>query len=219
VRAVLLEESCWFPDPGALADDDKEGLIAIGGDLSVASLLLAYRSGIFPWSVNPITWWSPNPRGIFELNQLRISRSLARTIRKHPFEITYNQEFRQVIEGCANQERPGSWISPEFVDAYCRLHVEGHAHSVECWKDSQLAGGIYGVAVGGFFAGESMFTRISNSSKIALYYLFMRLLEREFKLFDIQMLTPVTASLGAVEVSRTEYLERLAIAVSHKVHF
>jgi leucyl/phenylalanyl-tRNA---protein transferase len=201
-----------FPDP-RLAD--AKGLVAIGGDLSVERLLAAYRNGIFPWTDNPVTWWSPDPRAIFELEQIHVPKSLKKVIRQGVFGVTFDRAFRQVMEGCAApaQGRRSTWITPEFVRAYTRLHEAGHAHSVECWSEGKLAGGIYGVALGGFFAGESMFHHASNASKVALVHLLRRLRERSFDLFDIQMLTPATRQLGAVEISRSDYLRRLNKAV------
>ncbi|HTL18611.1 MAG TPA: leucyl/phenylalanyl-tRNA--protein transferase [Patescibacteria group bacterium] len=214
----ILDSGLWFPDP---QNASPEGLVAIGGDLSVNRLLLAYGRGIFPWTVSPLTWWSPDPRGIFDLNSFHVSRSLGRTVRKGAFQITRNQAFRDVIEGCARPgpERPTTWISPQFIDAYTELHLQGYAHSVECWRAGQLAGGIYGVAIGGLFAGESMFHRVSDASKIALYYLVEHLKERQFGLFDIQMVTPITAKLGAMSISRTVYLEKLAAALEMHCSF
>lgn len=200
-----------FPDP-RVADD--EGLVAVGGDLSVPRLLLAYRSGIFPWTVNPVSWWSPNPRAIFELEHFHTPRSLAKVLRRTPFNVTCNRAFRRVMEACAapGPGRRGTWITPEFIEAYTGLHQAGHAHSLECWLSGELVGGIYGVTAGGLFAGESMFHRVSNASKVALYHLVARLRERRFTLFDIQMITPATRQLGAIEISRDEYLDRLATA-------
>ena len=207
-----------FPDPRSA---DRDGLLALGGDLSVPRLLLAYRSGIFPWTVDPITWWSPDPRGIFELGQFHVPRSLARVLRRQPFEITVDKAFREVMAGCAQPApgRRGTWITPEFVEAYVALHRQDHAHSVECWQAGKLAGGVYGVACGGLFAGESMFHRVSDASKIALHHLVARLRERGFALFDIQMVTPITRQLGAVEIPRTEYLQRLTAAVQLQCAF
>ena len=208
----MLDHRLGFPDPRT-ADDD--GLVAIGGDLSVPRLQLAYRSGIFPWTVNPITWWSPDPRGIFELAQFHVPRSLSKFIRKLPFEITRDRAFRQVMEACA-VPAPGrrqTWITPEFIEAYTHLHELGEAHSIECWHGSELVGGIYGVSLGGLFAGESMFHRATNASKVALCHLVEHLRTRDFVLFDIQMITPATRQLGAVEISRDEYLRRLHRAV------
>lgn len=208
---VILGPRLSFPDP---SQADSDGLVALGGDLSVERLRLAYRSGIFPWTVNPISWWSPDPRGVFELDQLHVPRSLAKIIRKQPLEITHDRAFRQVMQACAAPApgRTGIWITPEFIGAYTRLHEQGDAHSVECWRGDELVGGIYGVSLGGFFAGESMFHRATNASKVALYHLVGRLRERGFALFDIQMVTPATRQLGAVEISRDEYLRRLAVA-------
>lgn len=166
----LLTRQLWFPDPRTAQRGELDGLVAIGGDLSIDRLLLAYRSGIFPWSADPFTWWSPNPRAIFEPGSFRVSKSLAKFLRKNPFILTHNKAFKQVIEACgkATPTRGETWISHEFVDAYTALHQAGHAHSVECWLGDELVGGIYGVQVGGFFAGESMFHRADNASKVAL---------------------------------------------------
>jgi leucyl/phenylalanyl-tRNA--protein transferase len=208
----ILDKKLAFPDP-CLAG--RDGLVAVGGDLSVPRLLLAYRSGIFPWTVNPITWWSPDPRAIFEWDRVHVPRRLAGILREKRFRLTADRAFRRVIEGCA-APAPGrheTWISPEFIEAYTRLHEQGHAHSVECWLGEELAGGIYGVASGGFFAGESMYHRANNASKVALCHLIERLRARGFALFDIQMLTPVTRQLGGVMIPRKEYLGRLAQAL------
>ncbi len=202
-----------FPDPTAAA---RDGLVAIGGDFSVARLLLAYRSGIFPWTIRPITWWSPDPRAIFELARFHVPRSLAKIIRRQPFEITRDRAFPEVMEGCAQSPRGGeaTWVTPEFIAAYTRLHELGHAHSVECWQDGGLVGGIYGVSQGGFFAGESMFHRTDDASKVALCQLVEHLRTRGFALFDIQMVTPATQPFHPVEIPRAEYLKRLRAAVS-----
>lgn len=216
----MLDNRLWFPDArGAARRGPHAGLVAVGGDLSVPRLLLAYRSGLFPWTADPVTWWSPDPRGIFELEGFHIPRSLARTLRKAPFTVTFDQAFRETITACAQARRPGGWISPEFIDAYTALHEAGHAHSVECWQDGNLVGGVYGVAVGGLFAGESMFHRVNDASKVALCHLVSRLRERGFTLFDTQMVTAVTRQLGAIEVSRTDYLARLGEALKREVKF
>ena len=219
---AILTSALWFPDPHrAPRSGVRNGLAAMGGDLSVPRLLLAYRSGLFPWTDDPITWWSPDPRAIFDLDKFHVPRSLRRTLRQGLFRVTFDQAFRQVMEGCAALApgRRSIWISPAFLEAYTQLHQAGHAHSVECWQGGELAGGIYGVAVGGLFAGESMFHRVSNASKVALCALVAHLRERGFTLFDIQMLTPVTAQLGAVAVSREIYLQRLAGAVAQPCAF
>jgi leucyl/phenylalanyl-tRNA---protein transferase len=215
---VLLDQRLRFPN---VRTADAEGLVAVGGDLSVPRLLLAYRSGIFPWTINPITWWSPDPRAIFELDRFHVSHSLAKVIRKQVFSITLDRAFEQVMTACAApaRRRRTTWISPDFIAAYTDLHRQGHAHSLECWQDEQLVGGIYGVSIGAFFAGESMFHRESNASKVALFHLIEHLRRQGFELFDIQMLTPITAQLGAVTLPRQEYLERLARAVEKPCSF
>lgn len=209
----LLGAAPVFP-PAANAM--KEGLLAIGGDLSVERLLAAYRAGIFPWSADPITWWSPDPRAIIELDRVHVGRTLARVLRQGAFTVTEDRCFRRVIEACASVPRAGdaTWITPEIVEAYVRLHEAGWAHSLEVWQGDQLAGGIYGVAIGRFFAGESMFHHVSNASKVALVELLGRLRARGFRLFDTQMLTETTRSVGGVEVPRSEYLERLRRALA-----
>jgi leucyl/phenylalanyl-tRNA--protein transferase len=215
---ILLNKNTAFPDP-ALAD--AEGLVAIGGDLGTDRLLAAYRQGIFPWTANPITWWSPDPRAIFELDGFHVPQSLARVIRQGRFEVTIDQSFRAVMEGCAAPApgRGGAWITEEFIEAYTRLHRLGHGHSVECRLKGELVGGIYGMTVGGLFAGESMFHRVSDASKVALHHLVRHLRERGFALFDIQMVTPATKPLGAIEIPRREYLQRLSAAVKMKCSF
>jgi len=212
----ILDARLQFPDP---RQADGNGLVAVGGDLSVERLRLAYRSGLFPWTVKPISWWSPDPRGIFELDHFHLPRSFEKFLRRQPFSVTINRAFRTVIEACATADRKGAWISPEFIDAYTRLHETGDAHSVECWQNDQLVGGIYGITQGGLFAGESMFHRVTNASKVALWHLVERLRERRFALFDIQMVTPATRLFGAVEISRDEYLCRLAKAVQMDCNF
>ena len=199
---------------------DEWGLVAVGGDLQPRTLLRAYRAGVFPWfdEGDPILWWSPNPRAIFELDEFHVSRRLARTLRSGRLRATIDRDFAAVIRGCADREE-GTWITTGMIEAYERLHRLGHAHSVEAWAGDELAGGIYGVALGGFFAGESMFTRIRDGSKVALAYLVTHLRRRGFALFDIQMLTDHTASLGAVEIPRKHYLARLKQALARDVTF
>jgi len=219
---TVLTHRLWFPPPRrAVAQGPHRGLVAVGGDLSAERLRLAYRSGLFPWTDTPITWWSPDPRAIFELDRLHVSASLARTLRKQVFVVTVDRAFRAVMEGCteAGAGRLGTWITPLFIEAYTALHQEGSAHSVECWLDDELVGGVYGVALGGFFAGESMFHRVSNASKVALVHLAGRLRQCGFSLFDIQMLTRVTRQMGAVEIPREDYLRRLADAVARPITF
>jgi leucyl/phenylalanyl-tRNA--protein transferase len=201
-----------FPSPESA---DPRGLVAFGGDLSVPRLLLAYRSGIFPWSAAPITWWSPNPRAIFDFDQLHVPRSLRRTLRRGLFRATFDRAFNRVIRTCAEVPRggDGTWISPEIIAAYGQLHGEGWAHSLEIWHGDRLAGGIYGVAIGGFFAGESMFHHETDASKVAVVTLLAHLRARGCQLFDTQMVTNTTASLGAVEIPRRDYLTRLGPAL------
>jgi leucyl/phenylalanyl-tRNA--protein transferase len=218
MRICVLDQRLSFPDPRL---SDSEGLVAVGGDMSVDRLLLAYRSGIFPWTVKPVTWWSPDPRAIFELDNFHMSRSLARILRKNLIRTTIDQAFRQVVEGCAEpaRGRRTTWISNEFIEAYTVMNRAGHAHSVEAWQGDELVGGIYGVAIGGLFAGESMFHRVSDASKVALYYLIEHLRQQSFALFDIQMLTPITMQLGGVNIARGVYLERLAQATGRNCTF
>jgi leucyl/phenylalanyl-tRNA--protein transferase len=199
---------------------DEDGLVAVGGSLQPEILLLAYRRGIFPWYDEgyPVCWWSPQPRAIFELDRFRIPRRLARTLRQGRFRLTVNAAFGAVIRGCADRPE-GTWITADMIAAYEDLHRLGHAHSIEAWAGTALAGGIYGVAVGGLFAGESMFTRCRDASKVALAFLVERLRQRGFVLFDIQMLTEHTARLGALEIPRAEYLTRLNKALACDVCF
>jgi leucyl/phenylalanyl-tRNA--protein transferase len=218
MAVAILDQRLRFPDPERA---NAEGLVAVGGELSVPRLLLAYRSGIFPWTAAPVTWWSPDPRGIFVLERFHVSRSLARVIRQGIFQVTVDKAFGEVMEGCAASApgRRSTWITREFLDAYGELHEQGYAHSIECWRDQKLAGGIYGVAIGGFFAGESMFHRASNASKVALAHLVGHLRQKGFLLFDIQMLTPITEQLGGVTISRHDYLKQLSKALVENCTF
>ena len=217
-RPALLGKDIRFPNPEIA---DAEGLVAVGGDLKVQRLLAAYRQGIFPWTVNPITWWSPDLRGIIELDHFHVSESLAKVIRKRTFGITVDRAFREVMQACAapGPKRRSTWITKEFIKAYTQMHLQGHAHSVECWRNGELVGGIYGVSIGGLFAGESMFHCADNASKVALNFLVEHLRQRQFSLFDTQMVTPATQSLGAKAIPRSEYLKRLAVAVTKNCSF
>jgi leucyl/phenylalanyl-tRNA--protein transferase len=217
-QPAILGAALAFPDPEQ-ALTEPNGLLAIGGDLSVERLLLAYRSGIFPWSSDPPTWWSPDPRGVLPLDALHVPRSLGRTLRRAPFTVTRDRAFAAVVKACAGTRRHGNWITPEIIRAYTRLHEAGHAHSVECWRDEELVGGIYGVAVGGVFAGESMFHTADDASKVALVSLVEHLRAQRFALFDIQMVTPTTRSFGAVEMPRSDYLQSLRAAVKLRREF
>jgi leucyl/phenylalanyl-tRNA--protein transferase len=200
---------------------DAQGLVAVGGTLSRGMLLEAYRSGVFPWysEETPILWWSPDPRAIIELDGFHVSRRLGRTVRSGRFCATFNQDFSGVIHGCADRPGEGTWILPEMIEVYTELHRLRWAHSVEVWCEGQLAGGVYGVAMGGLFAGESMFSRRRDASKVALVHLVDRLRSRGYQLFDIQFKTEHTASLGAIEVPRSVYLGRLREALRHDVRF
>jgi len=176
---------------------------------------------MFPWTDDPVTWWSPDPRAIFELDRFHTSESLAHVIRKGVFEITTDRAFPQVMEGCAGPApgRESTWISAKFIEAYAALHDLGHAHSVECWQNSQLVGGIYGVSIGGFFAGESMFHRVSGASKVAFASCVDRLRERGFLLFDVQVLTAHLSLLGCREISRDDYRARVREALGRSARF
>ncbi len=188
--------------------------MCVGGDLEPGTLLAAYRSGLFPMphEKGRIAWFSPDPRAIIELDQLAVSRSLRRSARK--FTVTRDTCFEQVIAACADPARPHGWITAEFAEAYGRLHRMGWAHSVEVWDPAgRLAGGLYGISIGGLFAGESMFHRATDASKVALIHLVDLLRPFDHALLDVQWLTPHMASLGAIEVPRSHYLDRLAIAL------
>lgn len=207
----LSRHSITFPSPeGALREPN--GLLALGGDLSPARLLMAYQRGIFPWFSpgDPILWWSPDPRAVLWPEAFHISRSMKRFHKSSPYRITLNHAFGQVIEGCAGDREEGTWITESIVLAYHRLHELGHAHSVEVWLGDELVGGMYGVAQGALFCGESMFSRADNASKSALMVFTHAFARHGGKLMDCQVLNSHTASLGAVEIPRREYLELLA---------
>jgi leucyl/phenylalanyl-tRNA---protein transferase len=200
-----------FPDP---SDSDDEGLLAVGGDLSPARLLFAYESGIFPWysaGVPPL-WWSPNPRALMTRERLHVSRSLRRTLRHGPFEVSFDRAFSQVIQACASNREGGTWILPEMMLAYTQLHQLGHAHSFEVWHEGELAGGLYGVRRGALFAAESMFHVVTDASKVALAVSLDTLFRAGVRVFDVQFVTDHLASLGAYEVTRSDYLEQIAQA-------
>ena len=202
----------YFPDvENALVEPD--GLLAVGGDLSSERLLYAYRNGIFPWfgPDQPILWWSPDPRLVLFPDELRISRSLARTLRKKPFTVTLDTAFGQVIRACAapRSGQAGTWITPEMQAAYLRMHELGHAHSVECWQAGELVGGLYGLALGRVFFGESMFTRVSNASKVGFVHLVRLLQDRAYRLIDCQVRTGHLESLGARLIPRREFIHLL----------
>lgn len=194
---------------------NSEGLVGVGADLEAATLLEAYRTGLFPMPVGDppiLAWWSPDPRGVLPLDGVHVSRSLRAACRR--FEIRVDTAFEQVVELCATVERPGGWITPAMADAYLRLHDGGWAHSFEAWSEGRLAGAMYGVGFGGLFAGESMFHEVTDASKVALVGAVARLRANGVCLFDVQWLTPHLQTLGAVAIPRNDYLELLDSAVA-----
>ena len=198
-----------FPDPER-AERDPDGLLAIGGDLAPARLLDAYRHGIFPWynEGQPILWWSPDPRTVLFPGRLAISRSLRKTLRRGHLEVSFDLEFGAVVRACAGPrpDSEGTWILPGMIEAYEALHMFGHAHSVEVWQDGTVIGGLYGVAIGKAFFGESMFSRVRDASKVALVALCRRLAIWNFAVIDCQVRTEHLIRMGAVEVPRREFL-------------
>lgn len=210
-----LSDRLSFPPPHLAI---KEGLLAVGGDLSVDRLLLAYRSGIFPWysEGEPILWWSPDPRLVLYPDELRISRSLRKVIKRKLFHITFDQDFEAVITGCAEARRSygeGTWITDEMKSAYIELHRMGYARSAEAWQDGKLVGGLYGVSMGRAFFGESMFSRVSNASKAAFVTLVETLRNNGFTLIDCQVKTDHLIRFGAREIPRKIFLEQLEKAI------
>ena len=202
-----LTDKLTFP-PAELAE--KNGLLAIGGDLSPERLLLAYRNGIFPWysEGDPILWWSPSPRLVIFPNEFKIPKRLSRLMRQKSFTVTMDLAFRQIITACArtdNRQEKGTWITYDMLEAYCTLHDMGYAHSVECWHEEELAGGLYGISLGKIFFGESMFSIRPNSSKIALVHLVHKLQEWNFDLIDCQMKTEHLMQFGAREIQGNNF--------------
>lgn len=210
-----LSDNLVFP-PAELAE--KDGLLAIGGDLSPERLLLAYSNGIFPWfsEGDPILWWSPSPRLVIIPDEFKISKRLSRIVRQKKFTVTMDNAFRQVMTACATTDErgeKGTWITEDMITAYCRLHDSGFAHSVECWQDNELAGGLYGISLGGVYFGESMFSRQPNSSKVALVSLVNKLQEWDFDLIDCQMKTEHLLQFGAREIPGPEFQTLLAKSI------
>ena len=210
-----LSNDLIFPPP-AMARAD--GLLAVGGDLSPERLLLAYRMGIFPWYSDdcPILWWSPTPRLILRPQRFHVSQSLQKVLNRGCFTVTVDRAFRDVITACARKPRPGqdgTWIMPEMIDAYCRLHALGHAHSFEAWQGDTLAGGLYGLQLGHCFFGESMFSDVPNASKVALAALVARMADWEDGFIDCQVPTSHLKRLGAEEVGRKTFLKMLDTAL------
>lgn len=209
MRLIQLSlESLNFPPP-EMALREPNGLLAMGGDLSPQRLLNAYHRGIFPWFSpgDPILWWSPDPRAILLPEHFHLSRSMKRFHQKSPYQVTLNQQFQQVIEGCASDRNEGTWITHEVKRAWQKLHELGHAQSIEVWRGEELVGGMYGLELGQIFCGESMFSRSENASKTALLVFSEFFQQQGGKLIDCQVLNPHTLSLGAQEIPRAAYLQ------------
>lgn len=223
IELLELDNLAFPPLKNALKEPN--GLLAIGGDLSVNRLQSAYRSGIFPWYSDgePIMWWSPEPRGIIHLDQLHINRTLRKIIKQQNFKVTLNQAFDRVINYCADApfRKEETWIVDDMLNAYQNLHRHGIAHSIEVWMNDELAGGLYGVAINGYFSGESMFYRQSNGSKIAITYLHELLKSQNIPFIDCQMLNPFLQDMGGIEVSRAKYikLQEQALAIQLPLDF
>lgn len=206
-----------FPDPDQA---DETGLLTIGGDLSLNTLLKAYRSGIFPWPVNEhiLTWFCPPTRAILPLKDFHVARSLRKQLKQSNFEFSFDKSFDEVISSCAELDNRsgqlGTWIIPDIQDAYKEFHRAGYAHSVECWKSGKLVGGLYGVSIGMMFAGESMFYRTSGASKAALIFLVEHLKTHGVEWIDCQVMTPLFRSFGAIEIDRDDFLTMLAETLS-----
>ncbi|CAH0337049.1 Leucyl/phenylalanyl-tRNA--protein transferase [Flavobacterium sp. CECT 9288] len=206
-----LSDILEFPE---VNQANRDGILAIGGDLSPERLQLAYKSGIFPWfeTGDPILWWSPNPRMVLFLEELKISKSMRNILNKGEFSVTFNQNFRDVISYCQKVKRDGqngTWITNDMIEAYCKLHDLGIAKSVEVWQDDILVGGLYGVDLGHIFCGESMFSLVSNASKVAFIALVNHLKKENYKLLDCQVYNPHLESLGCREISREEFMQIL----------
>lgn len=216
---IILRPGTQAPIFPPVESATPEGLLAVGGDLSSDRLLAAYRHGIFPWysSGQPILWWSPDPRAVLYPEKLKISRSLRKTLKRGQLRVTFDTSFRDIMLACAapREQYPGggSWITDDMVEAYTRLHALGFAHSIETWHENRLVGGLYGVALGGVFFGESMFSRESDASKVALVALIKKLREWNFVLVDCQIPSAHLTSLGAEEIPRDKFLAELERAL------
>jgi leucyl/phenylalanyl-tRNA---protein transferase len=221
---IILRPGAHAPTFPPVESASPEGLLAVGGDLSSERLLVAYRHGIFPWynPEQPILWWSPDPRAVLYPEKLKISRSLRKTLKRGDLRVTFDSCFREVMLACAapREQYPGggTWITDDMVDAYTRLHSMGYAHSIETWHEHRLSGGLYGVAIGGVFFGESMFARKDNASKVALVALVSKLREWKFALIDCQIPSAHLTSLGAEEIPRSRFLVELASALTRSGH-
>jgi len=208
---VFLGKDLVFPD---VESAGYEGILAIGGDLHPDRLILAYKSGIFPWynEGEPVIWYSPNRRMVLFPENLKISKSMRQLMRRNEFKITYNKAFSKVIEACQKsprKEQDGTWITDDMEKAYIKLHELGFARSVEVWKEDELVGGLYGIDLGHIFCGESMFSKVSNTSKLAFIYLVESLQKKDYKLIDCQVYNEHLESLGASEIPRKEFMEYL----------
>lgn len=217
-RVASIDGDCDFP-PLKNALTEPNGLVAIGGDLSPQRLLSAYRQGIFPWFSDgePILWWSPDPRMVLYPDELKISSSLKKTLKKQLFELRFNTAFREVITACSSTprgEQNGTWITKDIIDAYCALHEAGFAISAETWLNGQLVGGCYGVKIGHMFYGESMFHHITDASKVAFVSLVEYLKTQGVGMIDCQMKTGHLASFGAREISRDEFINQLSLLIT-----
>ncbi|MCW2118098.1 leucyl/phenylalanyl-tRNA--protein transferase [Flavobacterium sp. 7A] len=206
---VHLTQALKFPNVNTA---NRDGIVAIGGDLSTERLQLAYQSGIFPWfeQGDPIIWWSPNPRMVLFLDELRITKSMRNILNRQEFKVTFNQDFRSVISNCQKIKRDGqngTWITNDMIEAYCDLHVLGTAQSIEVWQNDQLVGGLYGVDMGHVFCGESMFSKVSNASKVAFISLVNHLKSSKYQLLDCQVYNPHLESLGCREIERNEFMK------------
>ncbi|WP_188048923.1 leucyl/phenylalanyl-tRNA--protein transferase [Flavobacterium sp. GP15] len=207
-----LTNDLFFPP---VSQANRDGVLAIGGDLSTERLLLAYKSGIFPWFEpgDPILWWSPNPRMVLFLEELIVSKSMRNILNRKNFKVTFNQNFREVIAHCQNVKRngqTGTWITNDMIEAYCNLNNLGIAKSVEVWQNEELVGGLYGIDLGTIFCGESMFSLVSNASKVAFIALVEQLKTQNYKLLDCQVYNPHLESLGCREIKRTEFMSILS---------
>lgn len=217
IQLPWLESETPFP-PVSSALQEPNGLLAVGGDLSVERILAAYRKGIYPWFSpgEPVLWWSPDPRLVLEPSQFHVPRSFAKVLRNRAYEVRFNTAFEAVMRACAAPREPGggTWITEEMIAAYVALHRAGYAHSVETWVDGELVGGLYGMAIGRMFFGESMFSRMADVSKIALYYLCETLKEHDFPLIDCQMHTQHLARMGGVLMPRAQFCQQVETLVA-----
>jgi len=199
----------------AVESANEDGLVAVGGDLEIDTLQVAYQSGIFPWPISldfPLAWFSPNPRGILVIEEMHLSKSFQKFLKKNTYHVTFNQAFEEVIRQCARalrKDQPSTWITPEIVDGYERLFKKNLAYSVEVWDQEELIAGLYGVSMGDFISGESMFTKYDNASKLALYMLLVRLKDKKIDWLDTQMVTPVVAGFGGKYIPRPTFLQML----------